>query len=152
MLPDINASSSPNPASPSQAMPAPAAISKPPVLHTDVGHRVLVIYTGGTIGMKRTAHDGYAPSSNFLQPYLKSSPLFNDSSLSAPIDGDLLTPLSRFGKSVPFKLYEFTPLLDSSDMNPSNWIAIAEIIETNYDDFDAFVILHGYAKQFESFL
>jgi L-asparaginase/Glu-tRNA(Gln) amidotransferase subunit D len=140
VLPNINNA---NPASPSQAMPAPGGSLKHPIQQTDVGHRVLVIYTGGTIGMKRTVHDGYIPASNFLLPYLRSSPLFNDSVLSPPIEGDLLTPLSRFGKHVPFKLHEFTPLLDSSDMNPSNWIAIAEIIEQNYDDFDAFVILHG---------
>lgn len=33
-----------------------------------IGHRVLVIYTGGTIGMKRTAQDGFAPAKNFLKP------------------------------------------------------------------------------------
>jgi len=33
--------------------------------------------------------------------------------------------------------------MDSSNMNPENWITIAEIIETNYEKFDGFVVLHG---------
>ena len=37
----------------------------------------------------------------------------------------------------------FQEPIDSSDMNPAYWIEIAEIIETNYNAFDGFVILHG---------
>lgn len=37
----------------------------------------------------------------------------------------------------------FTPLIDSSDIMPQNWIEIARLIEKHYDDFDGFVVLHG---------
>ena len=39
--------------------------------------------------------------------------------------------------------YTFTPLIDSSDIEPSLWVAITELIEKRYDDYDGFVILHG---------
>lgn len=41
------------------------------------------------------------------------------------------------------EVIEFSPLLDSSDMGPSDWIKIAEIIETNFLKFDGFVVIHG---------
>jgi L-asparaginase len=37
----------------------------------------------------------------------------------------------------------FEPPIDSSDMDPSTWITLADIIEKNYEKFDGFVILHG---------
>ncbi len=37
----------------------------------------------------------------------------------------------------------FTPLIDSSDVQPHHWIKIAETIEKEYEKHDGFVILHG---------
>ena len=39
--------------------------------------------------------------------------------------------------------FTFDPLIDSSDVDPQNWIKLASIIESRYDDYDGFVILHG---------
>lgn len=39
--------------------------------------------------------------------------------------------------------FTFDPLIDSSDVDPSHWIRLAEIIEERYEDYDGFVILHG---------
>jgi len=39
--------------------------------------------------------------------------------------------------------YAFTPLIDSSNVNPKVWVRIAELIEENYERFDGFVVLHG---------
>lgn len=39
--------------------------------------------------------------------------------------------------------YTFSPLIDSSDVEPSLWVSLAELIEQKYDDYDGFVILHG---------
>ena len=39
--------------------------------------------------------------------------------------------------------YTFTPLIDSSDVEPKLWISIVELIERKYNDYDGFVILHG---------
>lgn len=86
--------------------------------------KVLIIYTGGTIGMKKT-DKGYAPVSGFFA-----------NALSA-ID-DLRT------ESVPeWSLYEMSPLLDSSDMTVKEWNEIARVIFDNYYSYDGFVVLHG---------
>jgi L-asparaginase len=48
-------------------------------------------------------------------------------------------------KKIPVKIdfFTFDPLIDSSNMNPANWIRLAEVIENNYEKYDGFVILHG---------
>lgn len=84
---------------------------------------ILLIYTGGTIGMK---HD-------FETRALK------------PFDfGQILEEVPELGKFA-FKIDSctFDPLIDSSDVEPSMWIKIAETVMANYDEYDGFVILHG---------
>jgi lysophospholipase len=44
---------------------------------------------------------------------------------------------------VLYELKEYSPLLDSSNMSSKDWIRIAEDVETNYNNYDGFVILHG---------
>lgn len=39
--------------------------------------------------------------------------------------------------------YTFDPLIDSSDIEPSLWLSLADLIEEKYDEYDGFVILHG---------
>ena len=86
--------------------------------------RVLIINTGGTIGMKKTDR-GYAPAHGFL---------------SEAISGlaDMKNPLAP-----EWELYELPRLLDSSDVTVKEWNEIAEIIYKQYDKFDGFVVLHG---------
>ena len=85
---------------------------------------VLIIYTGGTIGMKRT-EGGYAPTKGYLAEAIKDIP-------------DLHFP------SMPkWELCEMDPLLDSSDMTVVEWNAIGRKIYENYHAYDGFVILHG---------
>ena len=65
-------------------------------------NKVLIIYTGGTIGMKATAQ-GYRPAPDFLENELKSIP-------------DLMR------EDFPsWELYEMNPLLDSSNMTLKEW-------------------------------
>jgi lysophospholipase len=127
--------------------------------------KVLIIYTGGTIGMKACPH-GYAPQANWFFKVLKSVHRFNDSKQSAPplqckIDRQgfletlqteaLITPgiitiiikVSIYGKRIHYAFLEYDPLLDSSNMNIDDWVKISSDIENNYRLFDAFVILHG---------
>lgn len=86
--------------------------------------KVYVAYTGGTIGMQLSEH-GYAPSPGFLAAELERSP-------------ELAHP------SMPeYELHAYDPLLDSANMTPAHWLAIAQDIERRYDDFDGFVVLHG---------
>ena len=86
--------------------------------------RVLIIYTGGTIGMKKT-ENGYAPANGFLGKALLS------------ID-DMCRP-----ELPSWELIEMNPLLDSSNIAFEEWNKIAELVYSNYDAFDGFVILHG---------
>ena len=39
--------------------------------------------------------------------------------------------------------HTFSPLIDSSDVEPGLWVSLANLIESKYDDYDGFVILHG---------
>ena len=84
---------------------------------------VLLIYTGGTIGMKESA-DGQG-----LVP-------FDFSGIA-----DEVPELRKFACRIDS--YTFDPLIDSSDVEPRLWQQLAELIKTRYDDYDGFVILHG---------
>lgn len=86
--------------------------------------KILIIYTGGTIGMCRSPN-GYAPKPLFLQQFLDTIPALKDESMPQ------------------WKLIELSPLLDSSNMTVLDWNRIGAVIQENYDLFDGFVILHG---------
>ena len=85
--------------------------------------KVLLIYTGGTIGMVR------AQKNKALQPFDFQSLLKNIPELG------LLDCL--------INTISFNNPIDSSNMDPSHWVKIAEIIESHYDTHDGFVVLHG---------
>ena len=84
---------------------------------------VLLIYTGGTIGMIENPETGALENFDF-DHLLRHVP-----------------ELRRFNYHICS--YQFDPPIDSSDMEPSLWAKIVEIIHENYDRFDGFVILHG---------
>lgn len=85
---------------------------------------IYVAYTGGTIGMQRSTQ-GYIPVSGHLQQQLAQMPEFHRPEMP------------------DFTIYEYQPLMDSSDMTPVDWQHIADDISANYDKYDGFVILHG---------
>lgn len=84
---------------------------------------ILLIYTGGTIGMKED------PTVQALMP-------FNFSQILEEVP-----ELNKFAYRID--TYTFDPLIDSSDVEPSLWVSIAGLIEEKYDEYDGFVILHG---------
>lgn len=84
---------------------------------------ILIIYTGGTIGMVRNKETGS------LHP-VNGSELYEH----IPILGKL---------DYQIEFYSFDPLLDSSNMNPQHWVELVSVIEKNYEKFDGFVVLHG---------
>lgn len=99
--------------------------------------RVLVLHTGGTIGMQEGPR-GFAPEPGHLAEQLERLPQFHDPGLPR-----FTTPPSRFGRRVHYTLVEYDPLLDSSNMGMGDWVRIAGDIERHYDEYDAFVVLHG---------
>lgn len=84
---------------------------------------ILLIYTGGTIGMVKDYKTGALRAFNFDE-LIKNIPELDQ------LDCSL--------KGVSFK-----EPIDSSNMNPKYWALIASIIEANYEDNDGFVVLHG---------
>jgi L-asparaginase/Glu-tRNA(Gln) amidotransferase subunit D len=71
---------------------------------------VLVIYTGGTIGMKPTP-SGLQPVKGYLPEYLSMLPQFHDREQAEY----LTTPKSRFGRRIHYVIKEWDELLDSSN-------------------------------------
>lgn len=63
----------------------------------------------------------------------------------APLNSEqVLACIPELGHlNVEISSFSFSPLIDSSNITPENWIKICEIIEKNYDKFDGFVVLHG---------
>lgn len=84
---------------------------------------ILLIYTGGTIGMMKDFETGALKAFNFAK-------LLNKIPELKQLDCDIET-------------ISFENPIDSSNMNPDKWVQIATIIEDNYDQFDGFVVLHG---------
>ncbi|MFW6389000.1 MAG: asparaginase [Marinilabiliaceae bacterium] len=89
----------------------------------EMNKRVLIIYTGGTIGM------AVDPDTNTLVP-------FDFENISSKVP-----ELRKFDFSV--NSISFNPIVDSSEMSPATWSKLVGIIEENYADFEGFVILHG---------
>ncbi|MBO4818371.1 MAG: type I asparaginase [Bacteroidales bacterium] len=84
---------------------------------------LLMIYTGGTIGMKQDATDQTLKPFDF---------------------GQILNEVPEIRKFA-FKIdtYTFDPLIDSSDVEPALWVNLAQLIRDRYDLYDGFIILHG---------
>jgi len=89
---------------------------------TKIPH-ILIIYTGGTIGMMRDYDTNVLRAFNFEHIY-KNIPELNH--LECTLDS-----------------ISFENPIDSSNMNPIYWGEIASIIQDNYDKADGFVVLHG---------
>jgi hypothetical protein len=78
--------------------------------------KVLIIYTGGTIGMKKSKQ-GYIPESGYLSKQLKTINSFHDATYKLDLDYELITPVSKYDKRANYKILELDPLLDSSNVS-----------------------------------
>ncbi len=85
--------------------------------------QILIIYTGGTIGMMTD------PQTKVLRPINFEQIMDN------------VPELEKLNCKI--KVHSFDEIIDSSNMNPAIWSEMAGLIEANYDDVDGFVILHG---------
>ncbi|XP_065340986.1 L-asparaginase 1 [Cloeon dipterum] len=111
--------------------------------------RVLVLYTGGTIGMVRNGNGALAPTANALVHSLRRYPDLHDESYaqakfkSDATDAPLALPHIEGKRRVIYSILEYDPLLDSSNMTMEDWSKMAEDIKRFYTLFDGFVVLHG---------
>ena len=84
---------------------------------------ILLIYTGGTIGMKQDEKTLALVPFDFSQ-------ILNE-----------VPELKKFGYEIDS--FSFNPVIDSSDVAPAFWVELCGIIKKNYSRYDGFVILHG---------
>ena len=84
---------------------------------------LLIIYTGGTIGMIKDPETGSLRPFNFEGVY------------------DQIPELKRFPYHLEFHCFD--PIIDSSEIQLKHWVQLAEVVEKNYETFDGFVVLHG---------
>jgi L-asparaginase len=85
--------------------------------------RALIIYTGGTIGMVKDTLSGSLMPVNFER---------------------LLANIPEIAKlDIELDIHTFEQTIDSSNVNPSHWVQMVEVIRENYERYDGFVILHG---------
>ncbi len=94
-----------------------------PNSHIPTNRKVLIIYTGGTLGMT------YDKKARSLVPFD-----FEQILRKVPELRDLACELT---------VISFETLIDSSNMQPTIWIQLAELIGQNYEKYDGFVVLHG---------
>ena len=92
-------------------------------LHSNPG-RVLLIYTGGTMGMAMQ-NGTLAPLKGYLPQCIRDMPEVHDPSMP---ELDVL---------------EYDPLIDSANVGPEDWASLSTHLRDNYYDYDGFVIIHG---------
>ena len=86
--------------------------------------KILIIYTGGTIGMMKTRR-GYAPQKEKFHQLLEAIPELK-------------------AEGMPdWEVIDMDPLLDSSNITVREWNTIGNVISVNHDRYDGFVVLHG---------
>ena len=85
--------------------------------------KILIVYTGGTIGMVKDYKTNALKAFDFIQIVEKIPEL---KQLDCSIDS-----------------ISFDELIDSSNMNTEYYVQIAELIECNYENYDGFVVLTG---------
>ena len=87
-------------------------------------NKILIIYTGGTIGMIRTEY-GYAPAYDLLENMMNKIPELKDDNMPS------------------WDFYQLQEVKDSSNIGYSDWNGIAQIIQEHYEEYSGFVVLHG---------
>ncbi|XP_037357761.1 60 kDa lysophospholipase [Talpa occidentalis] len=106
--------------------------------------RLLAVYTGGTIGMR--SERGVLVPGRGLAAVLRTLPMFHDKehaqARGLPEDTLVLPPASG-DQRIVYTVLECQPLFDSSDMTIAEWVQIAQTIESHYDQYHGFVVIHG---------
>jgi lysophospholipase len=105
------------------------------------GSSVLVLHTGGTIGM-REGKRGYEPAPGFLRALIATMPQLSDTTADRR-DHDFVTPPFGNGRRAYYDFVEYDPLLDSANLDLSHWARFAADLAKHQARYDAFVLLHG---------
>jgi L-asparaginase len=95
------------------------------IVINDTRKKVLLLYTGGTMGMVASQDGSLAPQAGYLTDRINELPEMTRPEM--PI----------------YHIKEYDPLMDSSCMGPKEWQMIATDIETSYLEYDGFVVIMG---------
>lgn len=109
----------------STASPVAGAAAATATAATD-SRRILVLYVGGTIGMKKNAEGALEPVAGYLTEQMHE-----------------MRELRESAEVAPFDIIEYETLLDSSDMGAADYRRIAADLQAHYDAYDGFLIAHG---------
>ena len=113
------------PPPPIAAEPQRLVTKKGPRDEDDPPNKVLIIYTGGTLGMLKLPSGSLAPKQGHLAGCIAEMPEVNTDEMPE------------------LDLIEYNPLIDSSNVEPADWRRLACQIRDYYYDYDGFVIVHG---------
>ncbi|XP_069360524.1 L-asparaginase 1 isoform X1 [Maniola hyperantus] len=112
---------------------------------------VLVLYTGGTIGMVKNKDGVLIPQKGAFENLIRGYPQLHDNMFwrqrlsEASFDTSFLVlpEAKELDVRIFYKIVEYETLLDSSNMTEVEWIKISEDIMKYYEHYDGFVVLHG---------
>lgn len=126
-------------AKPTVALSAPAVTLFKEQIVKERSTKILILYTGGTMGMKPMLGGSLAPAKGYLTEQIKG------------------LPENSRDEMPDFDIVEYDPLIDSSCMGPKHWSRIATDIQNAYMDYDGFVVIMGtdtmaYASSMLSFM
>lgn len=99
--------------------------------------RVLVLYTGGTIGMRKGPR-GYEPVPGWFAETIATLPQLHD-----PTQLRFTTYPSQSDRRVRYDVRAYDPLLDSANLGMREWVRIAADVADAYEDYEGFVVVHG---------
>ncbi len=105
------------------------------------GTRVLMLHTGGTIGMREGAR-GYEPAPGFLRALIATMPQLSDTTAER-FHHDFVTPPFGNRRRAYYDFVEYDPLLDSANLELSHWARFASDLAHHEPSYDAFILLHG---------
>jgi len=108
--------------------------------------RVLILYVSGSYGCIRLPSGGYLHEQGILEKQLRSYTVLCDNKYTqenGTKENWIFTPLSVFNKRIRYRVREVESIRPSSDVSIESMLEIGKIIEQEYNNYEAFVILHG---------
>ena len=104
----------------------------------DPPRKILILYTGGTIGMKMNEDDQLVPIPGYLEHQVRVALKGAQMDVSTKGRGHIL-------HMPEFDLYSYDPLIDSAEMQPNDWTRIAKDIAKNHRLYDGTCRHHSLA-------
>ena len=112
--------------------------------------KILIIYSSGYLGMEKTEAGEFDYRKGFLLNYMRNHPNFCDRDAlhayqekNPALQDFLVTPHSIHNRRILYKILELEEICHSFNMNLELWKIIGGLIKDNYEEYNAFVVIHG---------